>query len=155
MNRRIIFQITVAVIAIIMSSCVPGRKYKSLQDVSKQYMTERDEFKTENIDLSMNNKELESKVTLLEKDAVTLKEQLAKAQAERDKASEDYNKLLSKYNDLQNAQEALINGNVKETRKLLTELQTAQQNLQNKEALLRRGTPGYLNLNRFLMHNRN
>ena len=136
MNRRIIFQITIAIIAITMISCVPGRKYKSLQDVSKQYMTERDAFKTENIDLSMNNKEMESKLALLEKDAVSLKEQLTKAQLERDKASEDYNKLLSKYNDLQNAQEALISGNVKETRKLLTELQTAQQNLQNKEDLL-------------------
>jgi chemotaxis protein MotB len=136
MNKRITFQVAMAIIAIMMSSCVPGRKYKSLQDVSRQYMTERDDFKTENIDLSMNNKELESKLALLEKEAVTLREDLAKAQSERDKASEEYNKLMSKYNDLQNAQEELIRGSVKETRNLLNELQTAQQNLQNKEDLL-------------------
>jgi chemotaxis protein MotB len=137
MNKRNSFAIAVAVIAILISSCVPGRKYKSLQDVSKQYLTERDELKTETIDLSMNNRELESKLALLEKEAVTLREDLTKAQAERDKASENYNILTGKYNNLQNAQEELIRGNVKETRTLLTELQTAQQNLQNKEDLLR------------------
>ena len=40
-------------------------------------------------------------------------------------------------NDLQNAQEDLIKGNVNETRKLLTELKIAQENLQKKEDLLR------------------
>ena len=38
---------------------------------------------------------------------------------------------------MQNAQEDLIKGNVKETQKLLTELQAAQENLQKKEDLLR------------------
>jgi chemotaxis protein MotB len=137
MSKRNSIGIGLAIIAILLSSCVTGRKYKSLQDISKQYMNERDEYKTESIDLSMSNKELESKLALLEKEAGTLREDLAKAQADRDKASEDYNVLLSKYNDLQNAQEALISGNVKETRALLTELQIAQQNLQNKEDLLR------------------
>jgi chemotaxis protein MotB len=137
MSKRNSIGIGLAIIAILLSSCVTGRKYKSLQDISKQYMNERDEYKTESIDLSMSNKELESKLALLEKEAGTLREDLAKAQADRDKASEAYNVLLSKYNDLQNAQEALISGNVKETRALLTELQTAQQNLQNKEDLLR------------------
>lgn len=137
MNKRIISPVSVALIVILMSSCVSGRKYKTLQDVSKQYVAERDAFKTENIDLTMTNKELESKLTALEKETGTVKEDLAKAQSERDAAREDYNKLLSRYNDLQVAQEDLIKGNVKETGKLLTELQTAQQNLQNKEDLLR------------------
>ena len=137
MNKRIVFPAAMAIIAILINSCVPGKKYKSLQDVSHQYMNERDAFKTENIDLSMNNRELESKLALLEKEAVTLREYLIKVQSERDKASEEYNKMISKYNSLQTAQEDLINGNVKETRKLLTELQTAQQNLQSKQDLLR------------------
>jgi chemotaxis protein MotB len=137
MNKRSSYPIAMAIMAIMISSCVPGRKYKSLKDVSTQYMNERDAFKTENIDISMNNRELEAKVAGMEKESIVLKDNLSKAQSERDKASEEYNKLLSKYNDLQNAQEELIRGNVKETRTLLTELQTAQQNLQNKEDLLR------------------
>ncbi len=39
--------------------------------------------------------------------------------------------------NLQNAQEDLIKGNVKETQRLLAELQAAQENLQKKEDLLR------------------
>ena len=67
----------------------------------------------------------------------TVKQDITAAQNERDKAVEDYNRISSKYTELQNAQEDLIKGNVKETQKLLTELQAAQANLQKKEDLLR------------------
>jgi chemotaxis protein MotB len=137
MKRTSIFILLVAAIIISSVSCVPGKKFKTLQDTSKLYLNERDALKTENIDLSMNNKELEAKTALLEKDAATMKQDLVKAQNERDKAKEEYNKLLGQVNDLQNAQEDLIKGNVNETRKLLGELKTAQENLQKKEDLLR------------------
>ncbi len=74
---------------------------------------------------------------VLEKQLGTVKEDIAKAESERDKALEDYNSISARYNDLQNAQEELIRGNVKETQKLLAELQAAQENLQKKEDLLR------------------
>lgn len=118
-------------------SCVPGKKYKTLEDTSKAYLNERDALKTENIDLSMTNKELEAKSALLEKEAAAMKQDLITAQNERDKLKGDYNKLLGQVNDLQNAQEDLIKGNVNETRRLLAELKTAQENLQKKEDLLR------------------
>ncbi|MBN1107819.1 MAG: OmpA family protein [Bacteroidales bacterium] len=118
-------------------SCVPGNKYRTLQDTSRQYMNERDEFKTENIGLGMANREMEAKMAVLEKQLGTMKEDLSKAQAERDRALDDFNKISSKYTELQNAQEDLIRGNVKETQALLSELQAAQKDLQEKEALMR------------------
>jgi chemotaxis protein MotB len=117
-------------------SCVPGKKYKTLEDTSKAYLNERDALKMENIDLSMTNKELEAKSALFEKEVAAMKQDLITAQNERDKLKEDYNKLLGQVNDLQNAQEDLIKGNVNETRRLLAELKTAQENLQKKEDLL-------------------
>ena len=135
-RTSVFFMLTIAII-IFSASCVPGKKFRTLQDTSKLYLNERDALKTENIDLSMNNKELEAKTALLEKEASTMKQDLLIAKNERDKAKEEYNKLLGQVNDLQNAQEDLIKGNVKETRKLLAELQTAQENLQKKEDLLR------------------
>ena len=137
MNRKLITAILMAFMAIMVTSCVSGRKYKSLQGVSTQYMNERDAFKTENIDLTMNNKELEAKLATLEKESAVMTEEMAKATSDRDKAQDDYNKLLNKYTDLQTAQESLISGNVQETKKLLTELQKAQTDLQNKEDLLK------------------
>jgi chemotaxis protein MotB len=137
MNKRSFFIIASIILAISTISCVSGKKFRSLQDTSKQFMNERDEYKTDNIGLEMANREMEAKLAVLEKQMGTINEDIAKAQNERDKAVEEYNKISGKYNELQNAQEDLVRGNVKETQKLLTELQTAQQNLQKKEDLLR------------------
>jgi chemotaxis protein MotB len=137
MNRTIFFGSLVLLVAISTISCVSGKKYKSLQDTSRQFMDERDDFKTENIGLEMANRELEAKMALLDKQIASVNEDIAKTQAERDRAVEEYNQISGQYTDLQNAQEDLIRGNVKETQKLLSELQTAQDNLQKKEDLLR------------------
>ena len=132
-----IFAILGSVAIVIFSvSCVSGKKYASLQDTSKQFMNERDAFKTDNIGLEMKNKELEAKMASLEKEIAEVKEDISKTEGERDKAVEDYNKLSGKYTELQNAQEDLIKGNVKETQRLLAELNAAQENLQEKEDLL-------------------
>jgi chemotaxis protein MotB len=137
MKRKLFLISAVLLVAISAISCVSGRKFKSLQDTSKQFMNERDDFKTDNISLEMANRELETKIALLEKDMSGTQEEIESVKAERDKALEEYNSISAKYNDLQNAQEDLIRGNVKETQKLLAELQAAQANLQAKEDLLR------------------
>lgn len=137
MKKTSIFILLIVAILFSFSSCVPGKKFKTLQESSKQTLNERDELKKENIDLSLNKTELEARAAQLGKEAASLKQDLLKTQSERDKSKEDYNKLLGQVNDLQNAQEDLIKGNVNETRKLLAELKTAQENLQKKEDLLR------------------
>ncbi|MCX6333056.1 MAG: OmpA family protein [Bacteroidia bacterium] len=137
MKRKIFHAIVTLLITLVAISCVPGKKYKTLQDTSRQYMDERDQFKTDNIGLDMANRELESKMAVLEKQLGTVKEDISKAQGDRDKAIDEYNRISSKYTELQNAQEDLIRGNVKETQDLLTELQAAQKNLQEKEDIMR------------------
>ncbi len=137
MNKKLFFILAALVIAISMVSCVSGKKYKSLQDTSKQFMNERDEFKTDKIGLEMANRELEAKMAVMEKEMSAVNDSISKAQNERDKAADDYNKLSSRYYELQNAHEDLIQGNVKETQNLLAELQTSQESLQKKEDLLR------------------
>jgi chemotaxis protein MotB len=136
--RRIIIPVIAMVLVMLLAiSCVPGKKYKTLQDTSRQYMDERDQFKTDNISLEMANRELEARMAVLEKQVGTVREDIAKAQTERDKAVDEYNRISSKYTELQNAQEDLVRGNVKETQALLAELQSAQKNLQEKEDIMR------------------
>jgi chemotaxis protein MotB len=137
MKRSIFYFLGSALLVLSVISCVSGRKYSNLQDTSKQFMNERDAFKTDNIGLEMKNKELEAKIASLEKVMGTVKEDISNAQAERDKAIADYNNISARYNELQTAHEDLIKGNVKETQKLLGELNAAQENLQKKEDLLR------------------
>jgi chemotaxis protein MotB len=124
-------------IVILSFSCVSGKKYADLQGTSRHFMNERDTLKTDNIGLEMTNRELTAKIASLQKETETISQDVRKAESERDKAVEDYNKLSGKYNELQNAQEDLIKGNVKETQKLLADLNAAQDNLQKKEDLLR------------------
>ena len=135
--KRTLSLTALVVLIFVLSSCVTGRKYKNLQDTSRQFMNERDEFKTENIGLGMANRELETKMADLGKQVGTLTADIDKARSERDNALDEYIKLSVKYSDLQNAQEELVRGNVRETQKLLAELQAAQQNLQGKEDILR------------------
>jgi chemotaxis protein MotB len=137
MKRSVIYILGFFVLVFFSISCVSGKKFSSLQDTSKQFMNERDAFKTDNIGLEMQNKELKAKLASLEKEVGSFQQDITTAQNERDKAVDDFNKISSKYAELQNAQEDLIKGNVKETQKLLTDLQTAQANLQKKEDLLR------------------
>ena len=138
MNKSIVYILGIIGIVMFSVSCVSSKKFRSLQDTSKQFMNERDAFKTDNIGLEMANKELEAKLATIEKEMGTVKQDITTVQSARDKAVEDYNKISARYSELQNAQEDLIKGNVKETQKLLTELQAAQENLQKKEDLLRK-----------------
>lgn len=135
--KKIVIYTLSALIAFSAFSCVSGKKFKTLQDTSKQFMNERDDFKTQNIGLEMSNRELEAKLASLQKKADIAETEILKAQADRDRAVDEYNKISARYNDLQNAHEDLIKGNVKDTQKLLSELQTAQENLQKKEDLLK------------------
>lgn len=137
MNRSTYCILVFLSLILITSSCVPGKKYSNLQDTSKQFMNERDAFKTDNIGLEMQNKELTAQLASLRKEVDTIQQVISAAQNDRDKAVQDYNRMSVKYTELQNAQEDLVKGNVKETQKLLSELQEAQSNLQKKEDLLR------------------
>jgi chemotaxis protein MotB len=137
MKKKVIYLPVLIVLALSVASCVPGRKYNSLRDTSRQYMNERDEFKSENISLDMQNKELESKLASLQKETETARDEMNKVRGERDQALADYNRVQAQLGELQNAHEDLVRGNVKETQRLLSELQAAQENLQKKEELLR------------------
>jgi len=137
MNRSILYILGFFALVAFSVSCVSGKKFSSLQDTSKKFMNERDAFKSDNIGLEMQNKELTAKLATLQKQVGSVQQEITTAQNERDKAVEDYNRISSKYTELQNAQEDLIKGNVKETQKLLAQLEEAQSNLQKKEDLLR------------------
>ena len=137
MNRKIAQLSGIMLIIISAFSCVSGKKYSSLSDTSKHFMNERDALKEDNIGLQMTNRELEFKLSSLDRETAGLRKEYEKIVGERDKALGDYSNMTMRYNELQNAQEDLIKGNVRETQKLLEELRAAQDNLQNKEDLLK------------------
>lgn len=137
MNKSVSGTLIAFISVLFVISCVPVKKYRELQNTSRQNMIDRDDFKAENLTLSMENREIEARIAALEKDMSKSRQDLALAEIERNKAKEDLNVINERYNNLQNAQEDLIRGNVSETKKLLTDLQAAQENLRQKEDIMR------------------
>lgn len=137
MNKSLAVTLVVILPVIFVSSCVPGKKFREVQNTNRQNMMDRDDFKAENLTLEMQNREIESKISALEKEMSKSRQALTLAEIERNKAKDELNLISERYNNLQNAQEDLIRGNVSETKKLLTELQAAQLNLSQKEDIMR------------------
>jgi len=129
--------VAIALICLFSFSCVSTKQYKELQETSQKYLSERDLLKSENQKISVKNTEMKSQQDHLEKTASALQEEIDLKKGELAQLQKDYNLLNRRYFDLQTAQEDLIKGNVKETRRLLKELQTTQGALMTKEDELR------------------
>lgn len=137
MGRYRIIETVALTMVFLLSSCVTGSRFRTLQTTNRQNLIERDEFKAENIRLTMLTRELEAKTARFDEDMSGIRKELESIKADRDKAREELGILTARYNDLQVAQEELIRGNVSETKRLLTELQTVQDDLKHKEEVLR------------------
>ena len=135
MNKPL--SLIVILLSISVLSCVPASKYRELQNASRQNMMDRDDYKTENLTLSMQNKETATRIAALEAEMTRTKQDIALAEIERNKAREELNTISDRYYALQNAQEDLVRGNLTETKKLLAELQAAQDNLRQKEDIMK------------------
>lgn len=135
MNKPL--SLIVILLSISVLSCVPASKYRELQNASRQNMMDRDDYKTENLTLSMQNRETATRIAALEAEMTRTKQDIALAEIERNKAREELNTISDRYYALQNAQEDLVRGNLTETKKLLAELQAAQDNLRQKEDIMR------------------
>jgi len=135
MNKPL--SLIVILLSISVLSCVPASKYRQLQNASRQNMMDRDDYKTENLTLSMQNRETATRIAALEAEMTRMKQDIALAEIERNKAREELNTISDRYYALQNAQEDLVRGNLTETKKLLAELQAAQDNLRQKEDIMR------------------
>ena len=120
------------------AACVPAKKFRDLQNTNRQNMIDKDDLKAENMTLNMRVKEMENKLAALESEAGKINQELSLARIESSKAKEDLAGIMERYNALEIAQEDLIRGNVSETKKLLAELQSAQENLRQKEDVLNR-----------------
>lgn len=136
MNKKLKLLI-VMISAALMMSCVSGKKYREMQYMNRQNMMERDDLKAENLTLSMQKRDADTKISALEKDMAKIRQDLSAAEIERNKARDELGVITGRYNDLQNAQDELVRGNVAETRKLVAQLQSAQDNLKQKEDVLR------------------
>lgn len=129
------------VILLVLSSvwaCVPLSKFEEMQKKSNACSDELSRLKAEHERLSVSEKECNSEKEQL----LTEREKMIADSIKRHEhlraVQNDLNKVEQQYHDLQVAQENLTKGNARETTKLLSQLQTTQDDLQKREDQLKK-----------------
>jgi chemotaxis protein MotB len=122
---------------LLVSSCVPTQKYREMESKKTQLGDERNDLFARNEKLNVDNLEMKSKIATLESELKDVQTEQEGVQEEYDKLKSVYDELSRRYDDLKKSQDALLQGHDRETRRLLTELQSAQKDLMLKEDRLK------------------
>ncbi len=133
MNVNIRIWISVLIFLIFAASCVPTQKYREMENKKIKLNEERDELFASNESLTVDNLEMKSKIASIEAGLEEIKAEQEVVQEEYNKLKIVYDELSRRYDDLRKSQDALLKGHDRETKRLLTELQSAQQDLIEKE----------------------
>ncbi|MFW5710299.1 MAG: hypothetical protein ACOCXW_02400, partial [Bacteroidota bacterium] len=125
------------ILALVMASCVSSRQFNELQDKYDNCNEERDRLKKQVEQLSVDKKELTYKT---EKQAVSIDDLIQDTIRLSDEIAElsrEYDQLGREFHDLKLAQEELVRGNTRETKRLLNQLQQTQEDLRVREEALK------------------
>jgi chemotaxis protein MotB len=91
----------------------------------------------ENEQLTVENREMKAKIGQVAEQQKKLTEDSIRIHSQVEELEKEIAELERKYADLQATHDELLRGNARETRRLLNELQTTQEDLNNKERLLK------------------
>ena len=118
---------------LLMTSCVPATKFKTVESQALSYEAENRSLKAEVERLGIQARETGSRLASIEarmakvaRDTIEMIEEITSLQDENIVLSRDYQ-------DLFEANQALLKGSSEEIRKLMSELQSAQQTMQQRE----------------------
>jgi len=132
--KKIVFIILVSIGVVTMfSSCVPTSQLREVEARAQKLEVERDSLFQAGERLSVDNTEMRTRLDKLEDELVGLNREMEETTESYEELSEEYRHLSRQYEDLQQSQDALLKGHNRETRRLLTQLQKTQEDLQLKE----------------------
>jgi chemotaxis protein MotB len=123
--------------AALLGSCVPSREFTQVTDKNKVIQEDRDNLLAENEQLTVENREMKSRIDNVEKEKERFKEDSIRIHTRMTELEKESAQLERQYADLEATHDALLRGNARETRRLLNELQTTQEDLTTKEQLLK------------------
>ncbi len=118
------------------SSCVPTSQLREMEARAQRIEIERDSLFEISERFSVDNAEMRTSLEKLENELDGLNREMDETSESYEKLSDEYKHLSRQYDDLQQSQDALLKGHTRETRRLLTELQKTQEDLQLKEERL-------------------
>jgi chemotaxis protein MotB len=120
------------------ASCVPLSKFQEVKKKSDTCTEENAKLKAENEKFKVDNTELKSKLEGLNADNEKLIKDSLRRYRDLQELEKENGRLAQQYHDLQVAQDNLVKGNTRETTKLLSQLQLAQDDLQKREDELKK-----------------
>jgi chemotaxis protein MotB len=133
MKRILSFWVVFAGLGAIFSSCVPTSQLREVEARAQRLTMERDSLYEANERFSVENAEMRTRLDKLEDELSGLNKEMTETSESYEKLSDEYQHLSRQYDDLQQSQDALLKGHTRETRRLLTQLQKTQEDLQLKE----------------------
>jgi chemotaxis protein MotB len=138
MKRHIqtLFLLATLILVLALVSCVPSRQFDELQAKEKQCHDELEKLKTENRDLTAASADMTVRNDQLSKENQGLKRDTGNLGTAMARLNDLYNELNKSYDRLISNQEKTIAGSNAETKKLISQLQAAQEELQKKEDTL-------------------
>lgn len=121
----------------LLGSCVPTSEFTQLSQKSNSLQSERDDLMAENEYLTVENREMRAKIGFVEEQQKKIVEDSIRIHKKVVELQNEIAQLDRKYKDLESTHDALLRGNARETRRLLNELQTTQEDLSRKQQLLK------------------
>jgi len=121
----------------LLGSCVPSSEFSQLTDKSNSLQRERDDVMAENEQLTVENREMKARIDRVEEQQERLVDDSIRIYNQLEELEVEMAQLERKYTDLEATHEALLRGNARETRRLLNELQSTQEDLAVKQQLLK------------------
>lgn len=127
----------IIVMVLSVSSCVSTKQFKKTEKELQRHVEENEELRKNNLELETANKELKVKNTQLESRIKETENQLDQAKYSENLQKQRTGGLEKEIADLQKQLETLNSGSSAEIEKLLTDLHTAQNDLNIREDKLR------------------
>lgn len=135
MKKNILIIIVLSILAI---GCVPSRQYEDEKTRRQQLESDLQQIQQNYSSLENKNKELEAKIVELERQIKFLKIDTLNSGIAYRKLTTEYDKLLQLYEILDKKNKELLQTNVYETQKISTELSMTKEQLEAKEAQLKK-----------------
>ena len=132
-----LYLVCFSLLAFIISACVPAKEFQALQDRNVKSEEEREKLSIENEALQVSSKELKLQHDILTAEVKQLEADSLSRSIEVNRLKDQNQQLTSRYDELQELQKSFMAGSQKETRKVLTQLQSTQEELQVKEDALK------------------
>ena len=126
----------IALFLMVLTSCVPSKKYNELLAAHEACQEALEKYKSKSINCEEENKDLHAQLDILRKDIETLQSDTAKLGQQFRELEVEYDKIAATNNALERKFHELQSRGASESAKLISDLEKTRIALQNKEDAL-------------------